>query len=83
MTVGMLVRTEGIVGEVGGVFKMDRRGEAVVTLLPRKRGMVSMKSLPRESDFDVNEVGNFSRDGQIWSWVVSSKWLGVGHVGGA
>jgi hypothetical protein len=35
---------------------MERSLGAVVTLVPRRYGMLAMKSLPRESDFECESV---------------------------
>lgn len=37
-------------------FRMERSLGAVVTLVPRRYGMLAMKSLPRESDFECESV---------------------------
>lgn len=46
MTVGMVVRREGILVVVGEFFRMERGREAVVTLLPRMDGMVAVAVTP-------------------------------------
>lgn len=66
ITVGMLERSEGILGDAWEFLRIDFGGEAVVTLLPSPYGIVVMKSLPCVSDWSVEVVSGSVEVGEAW-----------------